>query len=388
MILIQFFISILLSSHGVGAQEILDLTYEIKSEKKNSISQKEVFDQAIEKASQTYIESMIGSAKASKNQNLIKSKIVKNSGKYVLFIKLGSTAQRGEESIYNVQLKVSLKNLESLLLQEGLLYKSDGPPKIISLINFTDKVNSQSFSWWTYGNIKELTILYDLSDRLHDNLRKELRGKGFFVMEPRRGRLNQILPAPLRTESLATDDLMLMADFFKAQSILKGQVGVTTHPDRKDVYRIEVRLTALHANNGRVIGEVVRNYETEYGKFHNVVLAKVEEVFEKLGEDLSSQVHEAWKSGTFGATLLNVAVNGSLSYQELAQFKKLMLEQVRELKTLKERLFAPNRVVFETDTGSNSEQLAGLFKEKSFGSFRVSVSEVRRDGVELRVSTK
>jgi hypothetical protein len=370
-----------------NAQDLVDVTVDVATEKKG-LSQKEVFDQAIEKVSHQRIEQLIGDAKAAKNSSLIKNRIIKNSGKYVMFIKAQNPVQAGNGLRYPVNLKISTKSLETLLLREGLLYKTDGPPKLLPMVSFVDRVNSQMFTWWNQPPQVQRGFLADLASHFHRGFRKELRAKGFFGLDPITGNYRQLLPAALQVENPSTEDLLLLTEFYRAQVVARGQVVVAPQRTRSDVYRIEVRLAALHATNGRVIGEVIRGYDSEPGPFNQVVKAKLDEVLEKLAGDLSTQILDAWKSGTFGASLLNLAVNGDLNYQQRAQFKKLLQEQIRDIKTLKERLFEPGRVVYEMDSAATSDQLADLLKQRNFPRFQVSVGDVRPEGVELRVTAK
>lgn len=369
-------------SLGAYAQDLVEATVDVVTEKKG-LAQKDVFDQAIERVSLQRIEQLIGDAKASKNSSLIKNRIIKNSGKYIMFIKSQNPVQTGGGLRYPVSIKLSMKSLETLLLREGLLYKADGPPKLLPMVTFIDRVNSQMFTWWNQPVQKG--FLTDLASHFNRGLRKELRTKGFFGLDPITGNYRQLLPAALQVENPSTEDLLLLTEFYRAQVVARGQVVIAPQRTRSDVYRIEMRLAALHATNGRVIGEVIRAYDSEPGPFNQVVKAKLDEVLEKLASDLSSQILDAWKSGTFGAALLSLAVNGDLNYQQSAQFKKLLQEQVKDIKTLKERLFEPGRVVYEMDSAATSDQLAALLRQRSFPRFQVNVSNVRPEGVELRV---
>lgn len=377
---------LLVAGAPVLSQEIVDTMVEVSFEKKGLVPQKEVFEKAIEKASNQYIDQLIGEARAAKSQSVIKNRIIKNSGKYVPFIKAQSPTVVGESIRYVVNMKVSVKNLETLLLQEGLLYKTDGPPKLLPMIVFSDRVNSQSFAWWNQSDVS--SAMADLARQFHIGLRKELRGKGFFGLEPIAANFRYLIPPALQAENPATEDLLMLSDFFQAQVVVRGQITMSPERTRSDVYRIDVRLAALHATNGRVIGEVIRTYLTDPGPFQQVVKVKLDSVLEKMAGDLSTQILDAWKSGTFGASLLNVALSGDLSYQQLSQFKKLLLEQVKDLKTLKERLFEPRRVVFETDSAVSSADLATAIRGKNFPRFQVSVTDVRPDTVDLKVVPK
>lgn len=372
----------------MNAQTPLETVLDVSFPRKGGVNQKEVFDKAIEKASLSSIEQIIGEQKAAKNLALIRGRIIRDSGKYIEFIKSENPTVVGDELRYPVRLRLSVKNLESLLLQEGLLYKSDGLPKLLPMITISDRVNSQSYSWWSQPVTSSLGVLPDLTKRVHLELRDGLRSRGFFGLEPVSAGLRSAIPASLQSENPGTDEMQLLCEYFQAQVIAKGQVIVSSERTRADVYKIEVKVVALHASNGRVIGEVIRTYNTEPGPFQQVVRAKLDEALDKLSSDLAMQILEAWKSGTFGASLLRVAVRGGLSYSQLFQFKKLLLEQVRDLKTLKERMFEPGQVIFETDSSASPDGLAASIRGKTFPRFQVTVSNVSSSGIDLRVESQ
>lgn len=365
-------------------QEAIDTTIEVEYESSQNPTQKEIFDRAIETVSKQYIEELIGETKAAKNQSLIKSRVLKNSGKYILFIKGQPSQAKKDKNLFPVQLKVSLKNLEAMLLQEGLLYKTDGPPKVLPVVSVLDRVQSQTYAWWSASNLTP-GFTGELTKGIHQSLRDELRERGFFGLDPISADYKHQLPQALQSENPSTDDLLLLSDYFKANVITKGQVTLSPDRTRSDVYLVEVKLAAMHSSNGRIIGEVIRSYVSEPGPFQAVVKAKIEEVSGKVAADLASQILDAWKSGTFGATLIGLSVVGDLNYQQMALFKKTLLEQVKDVKNLKERLFEPGKVRYDMDSATSSEQLSQIIKQKSFSKFSVQVVRADSSGVELKV---
>ena len=174
-------------------------------------------------------------------------------------------------------------------------------------------------------------------------------------------------------------------DFFQSQILLKGQLVITKGRNRQDTYLMDVKLVASHSVNGRVIGEIVRTYETEAGSFHHSVQQRLDSVTEKISEDLAVQLFDAWKSGTFGATLIRLGVRGNLNYQELTQFRRLLGEKVKDIRNLKDRVYEPGQVVFEVDASGTSRQLADIVARTKFPRFKVDVVDVRPEGLDLRV---
>lgn len=376
----------LLFSSPLWAQEVLELTVEGASQNEDkNVARQEIFDKAINETSLNYIRDLIGAQKLEKNRSLIQNKVLKNSNKYVLFIKGTPLSAAAPETKMNVLLKLSLKNLESLLLEEGLLYKTEGPPRVLPFVTFTDRTHGQTFVWWQEKS-NPSTVLTDVASTFFRKLKDSLSKTGFYCMDPMKAPVAMGWPPFLRLESMGFEESQIAAELMSAQMIIRGQMVIDSSKVRSDAFRLDWKLTALQAGNGRVIGEVIRSYETESGNFNHVVTKKVAEVTEKMAADLSTQLSEAWKSGTFGSNLIRLSVRGPLDYSQLQALKKVIQEQVKEVRTLKERLFEPGQIVFEVDATTNSQGLVQAFQNKKFAQFKVEVQDMANQGILLKVS--
>ncbi|MBX7230935.1 MAG: hypothetical protein K1X29_02515 [Bdellovibrionales bacterium] len=366
-----------------SAQETVETTVEIVEKTSIPLTQKALFDRAIKSLSHKYILETIGEAKATKNQRLIQQNILSQSGKFILFIKSLPSQIQGEETHYRVSLKISTKTLHGLLLAEGLLYQSDGLPVLLPMVTLVDLMDSQSYSWWTSDH--PTGVLSEMTSHFHQSLRTELRPKGFFSLNPVSSNSKNLLPLALQIVNPSQSDLLLLAEFFRSQIIARGQVTLSQKPQRKDSYRLDVRLSALHTSNGRVIAEVNRTYDSEPGPLHLFLKTHLDEIYSRLLGELGAQMQDTWKSGTFGANLLRIDIIGKLSYQQLNQIKGLLTQQVKELKNLKERRFEPNKASYEFDSTANAEQLAQNIKNINFDRFKVQVTQLDTKGVQLKV---
>lgn len=372
------------ASGGGVVEHVLD----VETSKGGAAGQREAFEKAIEKASLELIDQMIGEPRRIKSASLIKSRILKNSGKYILLIKGKGFRTKNGGGEYTVQMKVSVPSLEALLLQEGLLYRSDGPPRILPLVSVIDRVESRSLSWWSEGSGGDKALLKELGDKIHSGFKEEFRSRGFYVANPMGSALKGLVPTSLQRDNLGSEDLLFLARLLGAQVVLRGTVVISPQPGRSDAYRIQMKLSALHANNGRVIGEVSRVYGTDSGSLNAVVASKFNEVGVKALGDFATQVHDVWRSGIFGASLLSLDFKGDLNPKQLDALKSQMLAQFKELKNLKERLFENGRVVFESDTIASAQQLADRIQQAKFKGFQLKVSDVTSSGVSMRVEAR
>jgi hypothetical protein len=377
--------AVALSAHA--SRDVIETSFKGTSEKPAAQARQEIFQDAIEKVSKQFIQQIIGETKYNQNESTIKNKIIRESGKYVLFVKSLDTKSTASGTEMTVGMKLSLQSLQQLLLKEGLLYKMSGSPKVIPLIQIQDRVAGASYSWWVESLNKSSGTLSSPLAILHQSLREGLMPLGFYFLNPIHPGFSAALPTVFQSESLPTDDELVVGEFFDGQIVISGGVLLKQGRKRADAYEIEVRLTARHTGNGRVVGEVIRTYETEAGPMARMIGDKAKEVFPDIAKDLTVQIHDAWKSGTFGSTLIRLVINGDFNFLKLNQFKNQLLTQVHGVKTLKERKFMPGQVVFEIDSDTTAEQISQSIQKTQFSQFSVQVSSGGVSEIELSVSS-
>ncbi|MCB0362935.1 MAG: hypothetical protein KDD35_09435, partial [Bdellovibrionales bacterium] len=344
-----------------------------------------IFETVIQKTTLAHIQDIIGQQKLESNKALIRNKILKNSGKYIISMKSTPPVKSADGYTMNVTLKTSLSNLEALLLEEGLLYRLEGSPQVLPMISFQDRVNAHSFSWWIPDSALRSTLMLSQHNSLLAKLRREMGERGFYCMAPEGRNYRLMIPSTFMTESPRIEDYSFLGDYFGAQIVVKGFFRFSKSRSRSDAYEINTKLLAIHAGNGRVVGEVIRSYETEVGQFQAAVQRKMQEVLDSVAKDLSLQIYDAWKRGSFGSNILRLSINGQLNYIELNSIKKQILEQVRDIRTLKERFFEDNRVVYEMDSSSATRQIAQIVSRIDFEPYKAVVSKITSDSLKLDV---
>ncbi|NQZ02387.1 MAG: hypothetical protein HRT45_17145 [Bdellovibrionales bacterium] len=379
---------VLFSSWSAEAsREFVEVSTEAISEKASMAGAKqEIFQLASDSISEKYIRQIIGDNKFDKNKDLIKNKVMSNSSKYILYMKGGQAERTASGIRMNVTMKLALKSLRQLLLNQGLLYEIEGPPKVLTLMSIENRVDGSSFSWWVDDVDAESASLRYLLFDFQKSLRTQLTPKGFYAINSGKESARNSLPSTLRNVDAPTEDLLMIGDFLKAQIVVLGRVQIKKSAKRPDLFEIHVRGAALYTSNGRVVGEVIRVFETNAGNFNQVVRAKAKEVFPSVAKDLTVQLYEAWKSGTFGSSLLRLTFSGELSFGQVNLLKEQLLSSVGELKSLKERKFTPRGVVFEVDSGSSAKKLVEKLKSSRFEGFQISVKDWSSDQLQLAVS--
>ena len=366
------------------AQEMIEVVSEQTSTSKNSSkARQEMFQQAVEKVSMDYIKEFVGERKLSKFQNIIQRSIIPESGKYILYQKGDGLERTSTGHSMSVIMKVSLKNLKALLLEKGLMYQMEGQPKVLPLVAYIDKVESLRQIWWAETSGEGSTFAVEQTKLLHNSLQEEFSGLGFYTYRPMQWGVINLLPEVLRVERPRTEDLTLIGEYMDADIVIRGQLEIDNKKGLDDIFIITMKFVALQAENGRIVGEVARSFETEPGSHHLVVQKKLIEVIPQVNKDLGEQIRIAWQKGTFGAELVQLKISGNISFEKYKDLKQ-KLSNLKQVKSLKERLFEPNSVEFEVDVSVGTKSFYETLKKEASG-LNLNIDELDGQKISMRL---
>jgi hypothetical protein len=272
-----------------------------------------------------------------------------------------------------------------MVLDVGLLNDAEGPASILPLVAFTDRKKNVSVRWWL-GEDKDDShkFLAERERAFHEVMQKELAKQGFFLVRPQ-GQLISPLPEALRDERPGAGDLKLLGEYHQTPMIMKGDVRIRDSKELLGAYQVSVKLQVVQASGGRTIAEVSRTFETDSGNFENVTRAKLNAEMPEVAKDLAVQVLDAWQRGTLNTNLVRVAVRGQMNPRQLQDLKAGLMKAVKDVKSLKERLFEPGQVVFEADFSGQSSELAERLKGLEIPGFQMRLSEGLDKGLALDV---
>ncbi len=353
--------------------ELLERVYSGSSKKTNpQEARKDIQDQAFEKVSEEVIKELIGEDRYSKNKNLINNKIIRNSARYIPFVKPGPLTAQGEESKMSVSLKVSMKDIKLLLQNNSLLSDNDTLPVVLPMIAWVDRVQGRSHRWWQSVD-KDQGYLVSESKIFETALRGAFERNNFFLVKPQEASLGTQVPVAFHNEKLNPESSQFFASLFNAPVLIDGQV-LLQKADKGNGYRIEIKMTAIKVSNGRAIADVSRRFETSGGTFETVVDKKLREVADAAASDLAIQVFEAWQRGSVSSNILKITIQGRSSLKELESFKESVRAQMSQVKNIRERLITSEIVSFEVDTNSTPEELVSKFEGLNLGKKLVRVT--------------
>ena len=354
------------------------------TEKSATSARKDILSQAIEAASFKYISEIVGEQRLERNTPLIRDVIISQSGKYIPVIKSSQVARAEAGYTMIVEMKVAVDQLKTILTKEGLLYKTKGIPSTLLFVDFDDKVHSKSEIWWSEDS---RAAGGGFLAPLYLEFKKQLESKGFYVYNPFRTDLVDLVPQNYRRSGLRTDDLLLIGEYLQADLIFRGRATLSRVNSGGRLFRIDIKLVGIQTNNGRVIGEITRRFETNVGPFERVVREKLSEVGPDLVEDLSVQILDSWQKGRFGADLLKLAFRGRLEYPQVEALKT-GLNQLREIRSVRERFIGPEEVVFEVDVAENQSRIVEKLQSVQLPQMRLTMDKQSAGEVVYRIQAR
>jgi hypothetical protein len=337
--------------------ELIEKTFTgTSNEKVPQAAKRDILDQASKKVSEELIKALIGEDRFLKNKTLIQNKVERLSNRYIPFSRPGELSNDGGQFKMTVVIKVSLKDLKALLLENSLLAENDTAPVVLPLIGFTDKVTLKTFRWWKPEDVQNKSFLMSQNRHFENGLRTAFEKYNFYLIKPTA--LGPQVPNSLQNERLSLDDMQLLNQYFGAPLMIEGTVQFSKSPEASNRFRIEVKMLALQVSNGRPIADVSRRFESEAGIFEATVDKKVREVVDATAQDLASQVFEAWQRGALGSTILRLTFHGRIPLNQQEAFKEKLRNQVAGIRNIRERLISADSMAYEVDTNLNAKDFA------------------------------
>ena len=373
-IIITFFSVITLVTHA-WARELTDLSLKVEAATKQ-----EAFDKAIEDATLQLTEELLGAEKAAKAWSAARPKLLKNSTRYVVFIKSTATAAAGDgQNRYQVQLRLSPDSLEALLREVGAVGSTT--VRLLSLVAVTDSAGGR-YIWWTdMSDDKKTSLSEDLFKKFFQQLQGGFKGKNVFVLDPTKASFRMSVPANSRIESMRREDQMMLAQYLNADVVLSGRIDVIRGAGGGPQLSHDLEL--WQAKSGRSLNESQGSVPLSSDS-PKVLLHTMDQSSASVLAEMGQKLHQALASGSLNLNVVSVAVEGSLGFKQLNEFRR-QLQSVREIKILRERLFEPSRVTFEAESSVSGKELGSRLAKINFPAFRVDVDSAQDNILVLSV---
>ena len=360
-------------------------------------AKKEILQSVIGQASEEQAKLLLGEKRYTENEDLIKSKVFQNSGKYVVFFKTRGLKKTPEGFQQEIFLKISLESLQAMLLELGILYDQKARPVVLHFLRLTDRSKSQSFRWWTENSTETQSSLVSYALETERTLSEELRKSGAYLLPVVEKEQKSLIPQVLQKKVLSERDMEVIASLLKANAILVGDINLIGENSLVETPQVTLFFSMKNLSNNRTIAELSRKYEVSAAKksdensgfqqerLGNSMAEAFPGLVKSTGADLKQQVQKAWQKGIFGSSLLHLVIQGDVSYRTLKKVKEGLKRNVRLVKGVRERLFEPGQTHFEVDVTGAMESLVDYFGTMEIEGVRLKLVEASSSKMILRL---
>lgn len=357
-----FFLNLLAGAQGTSSGYLEKVYHaQIKSENAN-LAKKKMIEEAINKTSEALVLEIIGPDRYQKAKSEIQSKVLKQTARFIPVMKTSDVVKDAEGNFsLAVTMQVSVKNLEAILKEQGLLYELEATPIILPVVNYVDQVQGKSYRWWRSARDVELAGHYN---NLEKYLQRNFSEQGFFLERPNGTGLDLLRPPQFDKDTFTNEDWVQLAQLYKVSAVIEGEIRVLIPQGTKDSQSLEIQLTARQVNTGKVLAELLRKGQWDNRDFWNQ--KRVQQWVDGTFKDLAMQVKESWQRGTFSSTVLKLIVKGGIPLSRFQKFKDQIQSQSRLIRQIREREISATELVFDIDVTGNSSDLSSQLQMVSF----------------------
>ena len=320
-------------------------------------ARKKIIEEATQKTSEQYVQSLLGEARFKKHRNILNEKVYRQSSRFIPVIKAGDLQNTPEGQKLVVTLQVNTKILESLLQEQGMMNDGESAPMVIPFLSIEDQVHGDNFRWWKAQNPARLQ---GMEDFLETQLQKTLFSMGIFVQRPEAAQMRLMLPAMAQQDILTQEQIQSLATRWNIPLTLTGDLSI--HKDLNGEVLLELRLAVNQVSSGRILAQLKRQNKLSIKEnLESLNLKKALSFVVQAYQDLGQQMQEAWQRGSLTSTLVKLEVQGGLPINKYDLFKDSLKSANRSIRQVRERLISSQSVIFEIEfNGVVSDLTASL----------------------------
>jgi hypothetical protein len=363
------FLMMLTVSFFAFARPPLEVTQDVVVTEQGVDAKQEAFRKAVEDASTKLISETIGSDALEKQSDRIKQ-VLNRSEKYILFIKGSNPEAVPEGSRVRVEMKISLDNFEALLREYGLVQSTNRTARLIPIVSWSSDNGTIRSSWWTDAPSGTASKVWA---KFSSALVTRLKSRNIRLAE---GLNFDRVPPALRKRQLAREELVALAKLFDATLIVYGDVHFVRESSGE---KAQVQTELIDVRSQKALESV----QTTLGGAN----ASPENLAIRVADNVNEQIRSAQASGLMNLSSFRLIVRGDLNFQKLDLFKKELLEQVLDIRAMKDRLYAPAEFVFEAESNRQISELAAEIRKARFTHMKVTAQGDGASDLVLSITT-
>lgn len=302
-----------------------------------------LIDQATQKMAENLIIEYVGAENYTRNKVALNKKVIANALKFIPFQK----ADEPEKGPFGVRLtvlyKVSLTDFRKLLTEAGTFSKTRLAQHVVSFIAIEDESGNRTAVSWKKNDNREAA---EWIREWNDEFKKVFEKAGYSYNK-------SLNPAWLETFNEASSAQDVLNKNTLANSYVLWGTGKLVTNKLSGERTLVVQTRFYSQDYKREVTDSARRFALKDDGHPR---------FEIWAQDLVSQLDEIDVKSLNQEALLKIVVNGAISLTEQDQFKQVITNSSSLIKTVSERRFEANQIVYEVETDAPVDVLAQKLK--------------------------
>jgi hypothetical protein len=349
-----------------------------------SAARDKAIDDALRKAVESAVGTMVSSETITENYQLISDKIYSQAEGYVKKYKI--VDERAEETVYIVEIeaKVAVGAVSGDLESLKTLMRRKGMPKMIIMVSEQNIGMERPNYWWGKGG----PLTTDMRV-VEDTLMEKMREKGFTFVDP------EILTGKKAVTgavaSLSDKQARRIASVTDAEVLLVGKavardIGKTWEGTRLRSANAEVSVRAINTDNGEIIAVATEQATVPHINPTTAGNQAFKKASEKLAEKLVAKISKKWVADTSGTNRIRMEVSGLKNHRMLTKFMKVLKSQVRSVKDVHEQRMKHGKALLDVMLAGDTRAMATELEAKDFGGdFKIEVDGVTPNSISIKL---
>lgn len=341
------------------------------------IARDKAVDDALRKAVEQAVGTMVSSDSMTENYKVIHDKILARTSGYVEKYKIISEKAEGDLYRVRVQAEIGRSDLTSDLNALGLLHVMVEKPKVMVIID--EKVGG------LYGTTASESV-----GQAESTIIERLLNSGFNVVDADTVRANITRDKALRI--LEGDNKAAAAEGLKygAQVVITGKAfsknaGGKLYGTNMQSLQATLQARVVRTDTGKVIAsKSAQGAQVHIDEMQGGALA-IKEASEKLSDELIDMIVKQWSGEVYGRSQeITVMINGLVSYRHLAAVKKILEKETQGVKAVHQRSFTGGVAELALDYGGKSTNIADELSARKFAGFRLEPTNVTPHRIDVK----
>ncbi len=341
-----------------------------------AIARDEAIADALRKAVEQAVGTMISSETVVKNFQLLSDKIYNRTQGYVRNYTI--IKEWKEDNIYNVKVsaEVTTAELKDDLFALKLLQERKNKPRVMIMI---EEHNIGQVNQWLNS------INMSASETA---ITAKFQEKGFKIIDRRQAqKVAQANQVKLAVQGDASAAAAIAAQT-RAEVIIVGKAisedaGSIAGSAMKSIQG-NVTLSAIKVDNAEVIATASAHSASPHISAMSGGTAAIKKASGKAAEQLITSIINKWQDELYNAATVQIMISKT-DFGSLNKFKRVLKTGIRGIKSVNQRSLVNDVALLDVDVQGNAQYLANKITATSFPGFRFSVTSISQNRLDLQM---